>query len=383
MARKKDVVEESGQMDPQAFIKAVKGIVAEKGISEDVVFEAMELALATAYKKNFGSKTNVKVDINRTTGEIKVMSYYVVVPEIDEGDTIIDEEGNEVDVPPEINIDAQILLEDAREIVPDIEIGETIEKEVTPKDFGRVAAGTAKQVIMQKIREAEKESIIAEFADKQDEMLIGTLAMEDVRNYYVELGRTRGILPKSEMIPGEEVKMGSNIKVYVTKVESNTKGPLILLSRKHYGFVKRLFESEIPELADGTIILHAVAREAGVRSKVAVESTNEKVDAIGACIGERGSRIASILKELNGEKVDIVLYSADPAEYIKNALSPAKDVIVNIMDPMKKEALAIVNDENLSLAIGKKGTNIKLASKLTKYKIEVKTLTQVNEEGNN
>ena len=381
--KKKDMVEETGHMDPVAFIKAVKDITAEKGISEDVVFDAMELALATAYKKNFGSKTNVKVNIDRNSGEIKVMSYYVVVDEIDEGDTIIDEEGNEVDVPPEINLDAQILLEDAKELVPDIKVGETIEKEVTPKDFGRVAAGTAKQVIMQKIREAEKDSIIGEFADKQDELLVGTLAMEDARNYYVELGRTRGILPKSEMIPGEEVTMGSTIKVYVTKVESNTKGPLILLSRKHYGFVKRLFESEIPELASGDIILHAVAREAGIRSKVAVESLNERIDAIGACIGERGSRIGSILKELNGEKVDIVLYNEDPAEFIKNALSPAKDAIVNITDPVKKEALAIVNDENLSLAIGKKGTNIKLASRLTKYKIEIKTLAQVNEEGNN
>lgn len=382
MAKRKNVVEETGQMDPVAFIKAVKNIVNEKGISEDIVFEAMELALATAYKKNFGSKTNVRVDINRETGEIKVMSYYIVVDEIDEGDIIIDEEGNEVDVPPAINLDAQILIEEARELVPDINVGERIEKEVTPKDFGRVAAGTAKQVIMQKIREAEKNSIVDEYADKQDEMLVGTLAMEDARNYYVELGRTRGILPKSETIPGEELKMGSSIRVYVTKVEASTKGPLILLSRKHFGFVKRLFESEIPELADGTVLLHAVAREAGVRSKVAVESTNERIDAIGACIGERGSRIASILKELNGEKVDIVLYSADPAEYIKNALSPAKDAIVTITDPMKKEALAIVNDENLSLAIGKKGTNIKLASKLTKYKVEVKTLNQVNEEGN-
>lgn len=383
MARKKNVVEDTGVMDPVAFIKAVKGIVEEKNISEDVVFEAMELALTTAYKKNFGSKTNVRVDINRTTGDIKVISYYVVVDEIDEGDIIIDEEGNEVDVPPKINIDAQILLDEAREIVPDINVGETIEKEVTPKDFGRVAAGTAKQVIMQKIREAEKDSIIGEFADKQDEMLVGTLAMEDARNYYVELGRARGILPKTEMIPDEKVVMGSSIRVYVTKVESNAKGPLILLSRKHYGFVKRLFESEIPELADGTIILHAVAREAGVRSKVAVESTDERIDAIGSCIGERGSRIASILKELNGEKVDIVLYSDTPEEYIKNALSPAKDAIVTVTDPMKKEALAIVNDENLSLAIGKKGANIKLASRLTKYKIEVKTLNQVNEEGNN
>ena len=382
MARRKNTVEETGQMDPVAFIRAVKNITDEKGISEDIVFEAMELALATAYKKNFGSKTNVRVDINRDSGEIKVMSYYIVVDEIYEGDIIIDEAGHEVDVPPAINIDAQILIEEAREIDPDIAVGDRIEKEVTPKDFGRVAAGTAKQVIMQKIREAEKNSIVDEFADKQDEMLVGSLAMEDARNYYVELGRTRGILPKSETIPGEELKMGSNIRVYVTKVEASAKGPLILLSRKHYGFVKRLFESEIPELADGTILLHAVAREAGVRSKVAVESTNEKIDAIGACIGERGSRIASILKELNGEKVDIILYNADPAEYIKNALSPAKDAIVNITDPMKKEALAIVNDENLSLAIGKKGANIKLASKLTKYKIEVKTLNQVNEEGN-
>jgi len=383
MPKKKIVVEDNDQMGPEAFINAVKAITKEKGISEDLVFDAMELALTTAYKKNFGSKTNVKVDINRTTGKIKVMTYYVVVDEIDEGDTIIDEEGNEVDVPPAINIDAQLLLEDAREIDPNIQVGETIEKEVTPKDFGRVAAGTAKQVIMQKIREAEKDSIINEFADKQDEMLVGTLAMEDNRNYYVELGRTRGILPKSEMIPGENIKMGSSIKVYVTKVEANTKGPLILLSRKHYGFVKRLFESEIPELVDGTIVLHAVAREAGIRSKVAVESLNEKVDAVGACIGERGSRIASILKELNGERVDIVLYSEDPTVYIKNALSPAKDAIVTITDPVKKEALAIVPDDSLSVAIGRKGSNIKLASKLTKYKIEVKTLTQVNEEGNN
>lgn len=383
MPRRKQTVEETGHMDPQEFIKAVDFISKEKGISKDIVFEGMEQALATAYKKNFDSKTNVKININRETGEIKVISYYVVVDEIDEGDVTIDEEGNEVDVPPAINLDAQILLEDAREIVPDIEVGETIEKEVTPKDFGRVAAGTAKQVLTQKIREAEKNAIIDEFADKQDEMLVGSLAMEDARNYYVELGRTRGILPKSEIIPGETLKMGSSIRVYVTKVEANTKGPLILLSRKHYGFVKRLFESEIPELADGILVLHAVAREAGIRSKVAIESTDPKIDAIGSCIGEKGSRIGSILRELNGEKVDLILYSDDAAEYIKNALSPAKNAIVNILDPMKKEALAIVDDDNLSLAIGKKGINIKLASKLTKYKIEVKTLNQVNAEGNN
>lgn len=383
MPRKKNVVEEPAGMNPEEFIKAVKYITEEKGISEDVVFEAMELALTTAYKKNFDSKTNVRIDINRETGEIKVFSYLVVVSEIDEGDIIVDEEGNETDVPPAINIDAQILLEDAKSIVPDIKVGETIEKEITPKDFGRVAAGTAKQVVTQKIREAEKNSIIDEFADKQDEMMIGLLAMEDARNYYVDLGRTRGILPKSEMIPGETVKMGSSIKVYLTKVAAGTKGPLILLSRKHYGFVKRLFESEIPELANGDVILYSVAREAGLRSKVAVFSDNERIDPIGACIGEKGSRIANILKELNGEKIDLIAYNEDPVTFIANALSPAKNVIVNITDPVKKEALAIVDDENLSLAIGRKGTNVKLATKITHYKIDVKTLKQINEEANN
>lgn len=342
----------------------------------------MELALTTAYKKNFDSKTNVRVDINRETGEIKVFSYLVVVDEIDEGSETTDEDGNTVEIAPEINIDAQILLEDAQKIVPNIKVGETIEKEVTPKDFGRVATSTAKQVVTQKIREAERNSIIEEFSDKEGEMMIGFLAMEDARNYYVDLGRTRGILPKSEMIPGETVKMGTSLKVYITKVEATTKGPLILLSRKHFGFVKRLFETEIPELADGPIELYAVIREAGIRSKVAVFSVNEKVDAIGACIGEKGLRISNILKELNGEKVDLVAYDEDPQEFIKNALSPAKNVIVNILDKEKKEALAIVPDDQLSLAIGKKGTNVKLASRLTKYKIEVKTLTQINEDGN-
>lgn len=369
-------------MNSKEFIKALNNIVEEKNISKEVVFEAMEQALAAAYKKNYDSKTNVRIEINKETGEIKVFSYLVVVDEIDDGSETVDEEGNTIDVPPAINIDAQILLEDAQKMVPNIKVGETIEKEVTPKDFGRVAASTAKQVVTQKIREAERNSIMEEFADKEGEMMVGFLAMEDSRNYYVDLGRARGILPKSEMIPGETVKMGTSIKVYITKIESTTKGPLILLSRKHYGFVKRLFESEIPELADGTIELYSVIREPGIRSKVAVYSTNERVDAIGACIGEKGSRIGSILKELNGEKVDLILYSENPQEFIQNALAPAKNIIVNILDETKKEALAIVPEDQLSLAIGKKGTNVKLASRLTKYKIEVKTLNQINEDGN-
>lgn len=369
-------------MNAKEFLTALDYIVEEKNISRDVVIEAMELALATAYKKNFDSKTNVRVDINRDTGEIKVISYLVVVEDYDDGTEEVDEDGNVTRIPPEINEDAQILLEDAQELVPGIKVGETIEKEVTPKDFGRVATSTAKQVINQKIREAERDSIISEFEGKEGEMMVGLLAMEDAKNYYVDLGRTRGILPKGEMIPDEVVTMGSSIKVYITKVEATTKGPLILLSRKHYGFVRRLFETEIPELADGTIQLYACVREAGIRSKVAVYSENPNVDPIGACIGNGGSRIGNILKELNGERVDLVLYSEDNAEFIKNALSPAKDVIVNITDPEKREALAIVNDDNLSLAIGKKGSNVKLASRLTKFKIEVKTLSQINEEGN-
>lgn len=369
-------------MDSKAFIKAVENIVKEKNISADVVYEAMELALQTAYKKNFDSKTNVKVDINRETGEIKVFSYLVVVDKIDEGTKVEDEEGNVTVIAPEINIDAQILLEDALKIDKDAKIGDTIEKEVTPKDFGRLAASTAKQVVTQKIREAEKNSIIEEFADKEYEMMLGMVAMEDQRNYYIDLGRTRGILPKNEIIPGEEIKMGSNIRVYITKVENGTKGPVIMTSRKHYGFVKRLFESEIPELKEGLIMLYGVAREPGIRSKVAVYSTSERIDAIGSCIGEKGCRIGSILKELNGERVDLVLYDEDIKTFIANSLSPAKNVIVNILDETKKEALAIVSDDNLSLAIGKKGSNIKLASKLTKYKIDIKTLSQINEEGN-
>ena len=369
-------------MNSKELIKALDNLVAEKNISPDVVFEALQLALQTAYKKNFNSKTNVRVDINRDTGEIKVYSYLVVVDEYDDGEEVVDEEGNVKRLEPKINRDAQILLEDAQKIVPDIKVGETIEKEVTPSDFGRVAAGTAKQVVMQKIREAEKAGIIEEFADKQDELMIGMVALEDQKNYYIDLGRTRGILPKKDIIPGEKIVMGSNIKVYITKVENGPKGPIIKLSRKNYGFVKRLFEHEIPEVANGTIVLQMVVREPGIRSKVAVYSTNDKIDPIGACIGERGSRIAGILKELNGERIDIVPYSEDPVEFIKSAMTPAKDVIVSIPDPTKKNALVIVQEDNLSQAIGKGGSNIKLASRLTRYKLEIKTMEEINKAGN-
>ena len=355
-------------MNKEEFIKAVDLVSKEKCIDKDLIFEAMELALTSAYKKNFDSKTNVRVDINKDTGDIKVFSVLHVVDEISEEDE---------------EADSKILLPDAVKMVPGITVGETIETEVTPKDFGRVATSTAKQVVTQKIREAERNSIMSEFEGKQDELLVGQVSREDSLNYYIDLGRAHGILPKKELIPGEKIEMGSSIKVYVTKIDNSGKGPLILLSRKHYGFVKRLLELEVPELSEGIVKLYSVARDAGERSKVAVYSDNPRVDAIGACIGEKSSRISRIMKELNGEKLDIVLYDKDPVTFIKNALSPAKEVNVIIMDPKNNSALAVADGEQLSLAIGKKGQNIRLAARLTKYKIDVKTSAELKESGIN
>ena len=355
-------------MNKEEFINAVDVVAKEKGISKDVIFEAMELALASAYKKNFDSKTNVRVDINRDTGDIKVFSVLTVVTEISEDD----EEKY-----------SKILLEDAKKIIKGIKVDETIETEITPKDFGRVATATAKQVVTQKIREAERSSIMNEFEGKQDELLIGTVSREDSQNYYIDLGRAHGILPIKELIPGETIQMGSSIKVYVTKIDDAGKGPLILLSRSHYGFVKRLLELEIPELKEGIVKLYSVARDPGSRSKIAVYSDNSKVDAIGACIGEKSSRILRIMKELNGEKLDIVLYDKDPTTFIKNALSPAKNVNVIITDPKNNVALAVAEGEQLSLAIGKKGQNVRLAARLTRYRIDVKTKEELKELGIN
>lgn len=378
-------------MDSKALKKAVEALSKEKGIDVDTIYDAMELALTSAYKKNYHSLSNVRVEINRETGDIKIFSFKTVVFseewEKEEGkyetEIITDEDGNEEEVEKDYYFDDRIhiTLADARKIVPSIKIGETIEEEVTPKDFGRVAASTAKQVVVQKIREAEREIINNEFADKQDEMVVGLVAMEDVRNYYIDLGRTQGILPKSEIIPGESIKMGSSIKVYITKVENNSKGPLILLSRKNYGFVKRLFELEIPEINEGIILVYSVARDAGNRTKISVYSENPNVDPVGACIGERGSRINRIIKELNGEKIDVVPYDKEDARFIENALSPAKNIHVFITDEKKKEALVVVDKDNLSLAIGKKGLNVRLAARLTHYKIDVKTTAEANELG--
>ena len=395
-------------MNGKEFLRAVDLVVKEKNIDKQIIYDAMIQALTSAYKKNAKSKNNnVKVTINEKNGDIKVFSYLTVVPDDkmtkeeyedalfekyaldDDLDTDtkeeekkeLEKEEKEEEKISFFNPSCEIKLSDARKIDKTLNIGDTIDTEVTPKDFGRVATSTAKQVVIQRIREAERNSINDEFGDKQDELLVGTVALEDTDNYFIDLGRTNGILPKKDIIPGEHIKMGSQIKVYVSKVDNSGRNIFILLSRRHYGFVKRLFEHEIPELADGTVLLYSVAREAGVRSKVAVYSENPKVDPIGACIGEKGSRIANIINELNGEKVDIVKYDSDPAIFIANALSPAKELTVLITDAKKKEALVIADGDNYSLAIGKKGLNAKLATKLTKYKIDIKTSEQAKELG--
>lgn len=350
-------------MNNKEFKRAFDYIVEEKGIDGEVIIKTMGDALAAAYKKETGEEADIRAEINPENGIIKIFKRMTVVEELE-------------------NLDAELTVEEAREIKSDAELGDVLETEVTPEDFGRVAISVAKQVVLQKIREAERNNIMDEMREKEDEMMIGFLAMEDARNYYVDLGKARGILPKNELIPGETLKMGDSVKVYIISVEETPKGPSIKLSRKHYGFVKRLFELEIPEFGDGILLMHGVAREAGVRSKVAVSSVNPNVDAIGSCIGEKGRRIANIISVLNGEKVDLILYNDNPEIFIANALSPAKNLNVSITSEKDKEALVITDDENLSLAIGKKGINIKLASKLTKYKLNIKTLNEINEEIN-
>ena len=402
-------------MNSKEFKKALDNIVKEKDIDPEVVYDAMELALTSAYKKNFNSKTNVKVLFDRATGEIKVYSYLTVVPDdkmtkeeyedylfehyTDDDD---EEEEPEEEAISYFNPETEIKLSEAKKIDKTLEIGDTIDTEVTPKDFGHTATSTAKQVVIQKIREAERKSIMDEFGDKEDELLIGTVALEDTDNYFIDLGRTNGILPKKDIIPGEKIEMGSQIKVYVSKIikpgenkaseekedtkkkKKENKNMTILLSRTHFGFVKRLFELEIPEINDGTVMIYSVARSAGNRSKVAVYSENPNVDPIGACIGEKGSRISRIIEELHGEKLDVVKYDSDPAKFIENALSPAKDLTVAITDPKKKEAMVIADGDNFSLAIGKRGQNARLAAKLTgDYKIDIKTTEEARKEGIN
>ncbi|MBX6394906.1 MAG: transcription termination/antitermination protein NusA [Alicyclobacillaceae bacterium] len=343
----------------QDFIEALDQLEREKGISKDVLIEAIEAALISGYKRNFNSAANVRVDVNRETGDVKVYARKTVVEE-------------PTDPRLEISLDA------AEQIDPHYTVGDIVEIEVTPKDFGRIAAQTAKQVVTQRIREAERGLIYHEFVDKEEDIVTGVVQRQDSRYTYVDLGKVEALLPFHEQIPGEKLKQGDRVKCYITKVEKTTKGPQVLLSRTHPGLLRRLFELEVPEIYDGIVEIKSVAREAGHRSKIAVYSRKPEVDPVGACVGPKGMRVQHVVAELNGEKIDIVKWSDDPQEFVKNALSPAKVISVEVSEE-SRVARVIVPDYQLSLAIGKEGQNARLAAKLTGWKIDIKSESQVEQ----
>lgn len=348
------------------FIQALNELVKDRGIDRDVLLETIEQALTSAYKKNFGSAQNVRVDMNRETGDIKVYSQRVVVDESDLYDNFL-----------------EIELSEARKINPNYELGDILEYEVTPKDFGRIAAQTAKQIVVQKIREAEREMTYNEFVEKQDELVTGEISRVSLRDgkkiVFVQIGKGEGILLQSEQIPGEDYKIGRNMKFYVVEVNKTNKSPQIVVSRGHFGLVKRLFEMEVPEIQQGIVQIKSMSREAGSRTKMAVKSTDSNIDPIGACVGTQGSRVRNIVSELGDEKIDIVKYSDEPAEYIEAALSPSKVTKV-FVNNKEKSAVVIVPDYQLSLAIGKEGQNARLAARLTNWKIDIKPESDFNEE---
>ena len=344
------------------FMEALDELEKDRGIDKEILIDTIEQALLTAYKKNFGSAQNVRVEIDRERGDVRVFSQRVVVDESDLYDTFL-----------------EIGINDAREISPNYELGDIIENEVTPKDFGRIAAQTAKQVVVQRIREAEREIVYNEFMDKENEIVTGEVARVNKNIVYVNLGRIEAIMTQAEQIPGEHYQAGQKIKVYILEVKKTNKGPQIVVSRSHPGLVKRLFEFEVPEIFEGIVQIKSVSREAGSRTKMAVKSIDEKIDPIGACVGPKGSRVKNIVDELGDEKIDIIKYSDDPAEYISASLSPSKVEKVEINEE-EKSALVVVPDYQLSLAIGKEGQNARLAAKLTNWKIDIKSESQAKQD---
>ena len=347
------------------FMEALDELEKDRGIDKETLIDTIEQALLTAYKKNFGSAQNVRVEFDRDRGDIKVFSQRVVVDESDLYDTFL-----------------EIELKDAREISPNYELGDIIENEVTPRDFGRIAAQTAKQVVVQRIREAEREIVYKEFIDKENEIVTGEVARVNKNIVYVNLGRIEAVMTQTEQMQGEHYRAGQKIKVYILEVKKTNKGPQIVVSRSHPGLVKRLFEFEVPEIFEGIVQIKSVAREAGSRTKMAVKSIDEKIDPIGACVGPKGSRVKNIVDELGDEKIDIIKYSDDPAEFICAALSPSKVVKVEIHEE-ERSALVVVPDYQLSLAIGKEGQNARLAAKLTNWKIDIKSESQAGMETSN
>lgn len=338
------------------LVQALNEIERERGIPKEALIEAIKSALNTAYKKNFGVAQNVSVEFDERSGDVHVYSQKKVVDEVED---------------PRL----EITLPEAQEMYPECRVEDMVYVEATPTNFGRIAAQTAKQVVIQKLREAERTLIYQEFREREGEIVTGTVQRVEAKTLYVSLGRTEGIMLPSDQIAGERYEVGQRIKAYIYEVKDTPKGPNIFVSRAHPSFLKRLFELEVPEIYDGIVEIRSIAREAGSRSKISVHSYDDKVDPVGACVGPRGFRVQNVVSELAGEKIDIIRYDKDPKRFIANALSPSK-VINVIPSEDDKVARVIVPDYQLSLAIGKEGQNARLAAKLTGWKVDIKNESQ-------
>ena len=342
------------------FISAIQELGKEKGIDSELLFRAIEEALVSAYKKNFGSNQDVKVEMNKETGEFHVWAIRTVVDK-------------------EELADNEISLEDAQAIDPRYQIDDVVEIEVTPKNFGRIAAQNAKQIVVQRIREAEHGMVFERYQSREQDIVTGVIQRMDKQNVIIDLGKVEAVLAVNEQIPGEIYQCHDRMKTYILEVKRTSKGTQVMVSRTHPGLLKRLFELEVPEISDGVVEIKSVAREPGMRSKISVYTQDENIDPVGACVGHKGMRVQTIVNELRGEKIDIVKYSEDPAQYVANALSPAKVVSTEVnMD--EKICRVVVPDYQLSLAIGKEGQNARLAAKLTGWKIDIKSESQAAEE---
>ena len=347
----------NGGIDSNEFFSALDALSRERRIDKQRLFGAIEQALISAYKKNFGKNANVRASIDGQKGTVEVLSRKTVVETVEDPQT-------------------EMSLEEARAIQPRYEVGDLVEVQVTPKNFGRIAAQTAKQVVVQHLREAERGVIYEEYSQKENEILTAIVQRIDSKQAYVELGRTEGLLEQSQQMPTEELSVNDRIKVYVLEVSRSGRGPQVIVSRTHPGLVKRLFELEVPEIVSGVVQIKSIAREAGFRTKMAVMSTDPLIDPVGSCVGPRGMRVENVVNELKTEKIDIVRWSSDPAEYIANALNPARVISVFVAES-EKSAAVVVPDNQLSLAIGKEGQNARLAAKLTGWKIDIKSQSQV------
>lgn len=341
------------------FIEALNQIEKEKGISKEILIETIEISLVTACKNNFGTAQNIKVEIDRDKGDVSVYAEKEIVEEVEDKQLTIS-------------------LEDAKAIDPTLNLGDIIKIEITPKNFGRIAAQKAKQVVVQKIREAEREVIYNQYITKEKDVITGIIQRQVRDNVIINLGKIDAILSEKERVSSERYLPNERFKVYVLEVKESTKGPKVYVSRTHPELVKRLFEQEVPEVHDGIVEIKGISREAGSRTKIAVHSSNEDVDPVGSCVGHNGARVSIIVNELRGEKIDIIPWDENPVKFISAALSPSKVVKV-VVNQEEKSAKVIVPDYQLSLAIGKEGQNARLAAKLTGYRIDIKSETQAKQ----